>query len=50
MAVDFNIEMRKKQLESLDQFVTCSRDEVQSILKSLDWSVDGIQEVCISLS
>ncbi|XP_045467280.1 U11/U12 small nuclear ribonucleoprotein 48 kDa protein-like [Harmonia axyridis] len=44
MAVDFNIEIRKKQLESLDHFVTCSREKVQSIMKCLGWSVDKIQE------
>ncbi|XP_044756392.1 uncharacterized protein DDB_G0283697-like [Coccinella septempunctata] len=44
MAVDFNIEIRKKQLESLDQFVASSREKVQSILESLGWSVEKIQE------
>ncbi|KAL3277687.1 hypothetical protein HHI36_013032 [Cryptolaemus montrouzieri] len=42
--MDFNIEIRKKQLESLDQFLTSSRDKLQSILDCLGWSQEKIEE------
>lgn len=43
--MDFNIEVRKKQLESLDQFISSSRDKVQSVLDALGWTASGVLKV-----
>lgn len=45
MAVDFNIEVRKKQLESLDQYLNFSKSKVQSLLEKLGWSSKTLLEV-----
>ncbi|KAG5896266.1 hypothetical protein JTB14_033563 [Gonioctena quinquepunctata] len=36
--MNFNIEVRKKQLQSLDQYISSSKDKVQSILDYLGWN------------
>lgn len=43
--MDFNIDVRKKQLQSLDQYITSSKDKVQSILDYLGWNTKKIIEV-----
>lgn len=49
MAVDFNIEVRKKQLESLDQYLNFSKNKVQSILDKLGWSAKILLEVMLPI-
>ncbi|XP_018567978.1 U11/U12 small nuclear ribonucleoprotein 48 kDa protein-like isoform X2 [Anoplophora glabripennis] len=52
--MDFNIDVRKKQLQSLDQYITSSKDKVQSILDYLGWNtkknVENEPEVMCSVN
>ncbi|KAJ8962149.1 hypothetical protein NQ318_018106 [Aromia moschata] len=50
--MEFNIEVRKKQLQSLDQYITSSKDKVQSILDYLGWNAKKLldKEVKITCS
>lgn len=43
--MEFNIEVRKKQLESLDQFISSSQDRVQSVLDFLGWKASEVLKV-----
>lgn len=45
--MDFNIEVRRKQLENLDQFISSSKDRVESILDYLGWTSEKVNEVNI---
>ncbi|KAJ8909658.1 hypothetical protein NQ315_003718 [Exocentrus adspersus] len=42
--MDFNIEVRKKQLQSLDQYISSSKDKVHSILDYLGWNSKNVIE------
>ncbi|KAK9881193.1 hypothetical protein WA026_014541 [Henosepilachna vigintioctopunctata] len=42
--MDFNIEIRKKQLENLDQFISSSRNKLQSLLEQFGWTEEKIVE------
>lgn len=41
--MDFNIEVRRKQLENLEQFITSSTERVQAVLDYLGWTSDKIE-------
>lgn len=43
--MDFNTEVRKKQLQSLKQYISSSEDNVHSILQSLGWTIKKTLEV-----
>lgn len=43
--MNFNIGVRKKQLENLDQFISSSKDGVESILDYFGWNTEKISEV-----
>lgn len=43
--MSFNIEVRKKQLHSLNQYITSSKDKVDSILSYLGWTGREVQKV-----
>lgn len=43
--MDINIDVRKKQLQSLDQYITSSKDKVQSILDYLGWNTKKTVDV-----
>lgn len=47
--MEFNTEIRKKQLENLAQFISTSRDKVEAILSSLNWSVEEVTKVNIQI-
>nr|XP_023012770.1 U11/U12 small nuclear ribonucleoprotein 48 kDa protein-like [Leptinotarsa decemlineata] len=42
--MSFNIQVRKKQLQSLDQYISSSKDKVQSILDYLGWNPKKVEE------
>ncbi|XP_063909516.1 U11/U12 small nuclear ribonucleoprotein 48 kDa protein-like [Zophobas morio] len=42
--MDFNIEIRKKQLDNLDQLISSSRDRIQSVLSYLGWSSENVKK------
>ncbi|CAH1176922.1 unnamed protein product [Phaedon cochleariae] len=42
--MNINIEVRKKQLHSLDQYITSSKDKVESILGYLGWTAKKVKE------
>ncbi|CAG9853789.1 unnamed protein product [Phyllotreta striolata] len=42
--MSFNIEVRKKQLHSLNQYINSSKDKVSSILNYLGWNGRKVQE------
>ncbi|CAH1994455.1 unnamed protein product [Acanthoscelides obtectus] len=42
--MNFNVEVRKKQLQSLDQCITSFKDKVDSILGYLGWSAKKVLE------
>ncbi|XP_017783363.1 PREDICTED: U11/U12 small nuclear ribonucleoprotein 48 kDa protein-like [Nicrophorus vespilloides] len=41
--MDINIEMREKQLENFDQFISNSKSNLDDILSTLDWTADKIK-------
>lgn len=43
--MDFNIEIRKKQLDNLDQLISSSRKRVHSVLDYLGWDLENIEKV-----
>ena len=43
--MDFNVEIRKKQIESIGHFVNKSRDQVYGIIKSLGWTPQKLVSV-----
>lgn len=43
--MEINIDVRCKQLENLDQFISSSKDRVESILDYLGWTAEKINEV-----
>lgn len=43
--MEFNIEVRRKQLEFLDQFIDSSKNKVDSILDYLGWTKEKLEEV-----
>lgn len=47
--MNFNIEVRKRQLQSLDQYISSSRNRLLSILNHLGWNAKQISEVCTTL-
>lgn len=47
--MEFNIEVRKKQLESLDQFISSSQDRVQSVLDCLGWKASEVLKVKLTV-
>ncbi|XP_044257952.1 U11/U12 small nuclear ribonucleoprotein 48 kDa protein-like [Tribolium madens] len=42
--MDFNIEIRKKQLDNLDQLISSSRSRIQSVLSYLDWTQENVEK------
>lgn len=40
--MEFNIDIRRKQLESLDQFISSSKDRVDSILEHFGWNAEKV--------
>lgn len=43
--MNFNIEVRKRQLQSLDQYINSSRNRLLSMLGHLGWSTKKVSEV-----
>lgn len=43
--MNFNIEVRKKQLESLNQYINSSKDKVETVLGYLGWNAKKVSEV-----
>ncbi|XP_050296935.1 U11/U12 small nuclear ribonucleoprotein 48 kDa protein-like [Anthonomus grandis grandis] len=37
--MDFNLEIRKKQLQSLKQYIASSEESVKAVFKALDWTI-----------
>jgi hypothetical protein len=48
--MDFNIEIRKKQLDNLDQLISSSRDRIKSVLNYLGWTSENVEIVIFVLS
>lgn len=46
--MEFNSDVRLKQLESLEQYISSSRDKIQSILDCLKWNVNDVCKVCVN--
>lgn len=46
--MEFNIDIRRKQLESLDQFISSSKDRVDSILEHFGWNAEKVVKVKIA--
>jgi hypothetical protein len=42
--MDFNIEIRKKQLDNLDQLISSSRDRIKSVLNYLGWTSENVEK------
>lgn len=47
--MSFNIEVRKKQLQSLDQYISASRNRVLKILSQLSWNPKQVLDVHIDI-
>lgn len=47
--MEFNIEIRKVQLENLEQFISTARSKVKTILDCLQWNEQKVFEVLQSL-
>lgn len=45
--MDFNVEVRKKQLESLENFISTSYSKIQSVLDDLGWTESEVLKVVL---
>lgn len=43
--MEFNLEIRKKQLDSLKQYIKSSEDNVAAVFHSLGWNLDKTIQV-----
>lgn len=46
--MSINIEVRKRQLQSLDQYINSSKKRLQSLIRQLGWNAKQILEVITS--
>lgn len=46
--MSINIEVRKRQLQSLDQYINSSKKRLQALIRQLGWNAKQILEVITS--